>query len=373
MRFSELVGQQNIIQELVDSKNEGRIPHAQLFAGPTGAGALALVQAYAQFLNCKNPEPNDSCGQCDSCKQMAKWAHPNLSVILPSPNLKDKTLSKDFLPDFRKFFAEQPFGELGDWSQFLEEENKAVGIRVAEAQQLMRELSLTAFGEGFRIVILWEAHLMNQETANKLLKVFEEPPKDTVFLATSTQAHNLLATISSRFQTWPLKLANSDELSRYLVQEKGMTEVAALAMIQLKERQLNSLSREEEQSWVKQEFVAWTRACFVSDLTFLVPWAEAMHGKGRNALQVFFEFAIHLYRQAMLGNYGMNELQLPNQDIESFKLERFAPFANGANIISIIEALNEAAYHIARNASAKIVLLDLSIQLSRLLRIKESA
>ncbi len=377
MRFQDIVGQEKIKQKLVSSAIKGRIGHAQLFVAEEGRGGLPLAIAYAQFLNCENPESSDSCNQCPSCKQYLKLAHPDLIFVFPTVSdsgKKKEALSDAYLKEWREFVSEQPYGSLTNWMDTLEVGNKQARILKKESEEIVKKLSLKPFGTGFRVLIIWHPELMNADAANKLLKVIEEPPERTIFLLVSQDSEQLLATIVSRTQSIRLAPLSTEEIATGLIAtgEDATTahEIALLAQGNY-HRALLAANHHNQADSHQGAFVSWIRACFKADLQALVPWSDQMAKIGREKQKQFLQFAGNMFRQALMENYRVHDLVTSNKEFKDFSLIKFAPFVNSANVIRIVEELGTAEYHIERNANAKIVLLDLSIQMSRLLRAKE--
>ncbi|MFT5969633.1 MAG: DNA polymerase-3 subunit delta' [Flavobacteriales bacterium] len=379
MRFQDIIGNTPIKEKLVESVQSGRTSHAQLIVGKPGFGSLSLAIAYGQFLNCENPSEKDSCGTCASCIQYQKLAHPDLIFVFPTigdSSKKKEAVSDVYLTEWRAFLSKHAYGNLSDWLEFLDVGNKQAKILKKESDNIVKKLSLKPFSNGYRVIILWEPELMNIDASNKLLKSIEEPPERTVFLLVSKDEKQVLQTIASRTQIITLQPISTDAIKGALVQngqpEAEASQIAKLANGDYR-KALQLVSTTGSQSFYQTEFVNWIRACFVADLLTLVPWTENIAKIGRERQKQFFQFASNLFRQALMQNYQALDLVDSDASIGSFKIEKFAPFVNNANVIKIMEELGKAEYHIERNANPKLVFLDLSIHMTRLLRAKEEA
>ena len=200
MRFCDIIGQETEKRQLRQAVLEGRIPHAQLFAGPAGVGKLALALAYAQYVSCPNRDEHDSCGTCPTCLQFNKLQHPDLHFVFPIIKGDDGDVCDAFADKWRGLLTEQRYFDIDDWYRVLGTETKQGMIYEKESGEIMRKLSLKSFSGGYKIMIIWQPEKMNATCANKILKLLEEPPTKTLFLLVSEHPEQLLSTIISRVQ-----------------------------------------------------------------------------------------------------------------------------------------------------------------------------
>ena len=203
MQFSEILGQEHIKSHLTKSADLGRIPHAQLFVGPEGSGTLLTAIAYAQYIICNNQNAENT-GENTACNlKFEKISHPDLHFIYPTvstESVKTKPKSIDFITEWRAFLTQNPYGSLFDWYQLLGVQNKQGEIRVDDAQEILKSLSLKAYEGGYKIMIIWMADKLNIAASNKLLKLLEEPTDKTVFILISENEEDIIQTIRSRCQ-----------------------------------------------------------------------------------------------------------------------------------------------------------------------------
>ena len=204
MQFKDIIGQESVKRRLRESVREGRVPHAQLFCGPSGVGKLQLAIAYAQYLACPNRTEEDSCGECPSCRQISQLQHPDLHFAFPITTADglDKPVCDDFLALFRRMVLERGYFDMDDWHGLLNDELKGVQtkqllIYERESSEILRKLSLMSFGEGYKTMIIWLPEKMNETCANKLLKILEEPPEQTLFVLVSDEPQRLLPTTTA--------------------------------------------------------------------------------------------------------------------------------------------------------------------------------
>ena len=382
MLFSEILGQEYIKSHLTKSASLGRIPHAQLFIGPEGSGTLAMAIAYAQYVLCSNGG-NENVGENAACNlKFESISHPDLHFVYPTittDDVKTKPKSIDFIGDWRKFLKQNPYGSLFDWYNFLGAGNKQGEIRVDDAQEILKSLSLKSYEGGYKVMIVWMADKLNIAASNKLLKLLEEPTDKTLFILISENEEDIIQTIRSRcqvlhFNGLPEKIIAHALIEKHTIDEKKAIKIAHQAQGNFN-KALQLLQTDNEDLHFEKWFVDWVRAAFrakgnATAIHELIAWSEQIATLGRETQKKFLRFCIDMFRQALLLNYEAPSLVYLEPQVEKFKLENFAPFVNGNNIQAIFKELSDAMYHIERNGNAKIILTDLSIKLTRLIHKK---
>lgn len=379
MHFHQIIGQEPIKNHLQTSAQNGRIPHAQLFIGKEGSGTLPMAIAYAQFLLglfSDNPEASEL--------KVAKLQHPDLHFAFPvttTDTVKKHPVSNLFLHEWREFVSDQPYGSLFNWLQFIGVENKQGIIGVDEALDIVKRLQLKSYEGGFKVMIIWMAEKMNNAASNKLLKLIEEPPEKTIFLLITENEEQLINTIKSRCQALHFPALSEQDISQALQQRKQTSERNAFKIASQAEGNYNKalhLLHQDSNDVVFEEWViTWIRSAFkvknnAAIIQELVIWSETIAKTGRESQKQFLEYCLQFFRQALLLNYKSPELLFLEIQTPDFELQKFAPFVHGENIIAIEKELSDAIYHIERNGNAKIILLDLSMKLTRLLHKKET-
>ncbi len=377
MQFSDILGQEHIKNHLQKSADNGRIPHAQLFVGKEGSGTLPMAIAYAQYLLCNSSENKENCNlKCD------KLAHPDLHFAFPvttNDKVKKHAISNLFLTDWRDFISKKPYGNLFDWLQFIGVENKQGTIGVDEAEAIVKALQLKSYEGGFKVMLIWMAEKMNSAAANKLLKLIEEPPEKTVFILITENEEQIIGTIRSRCQALHFPVLSENDIVNGLITSEGILENEAKKIANQCDGNYNKairiLNNNSSDAVFEEWFITWIRAAFrakgnASVINELINWSTTIAQTGRETQKRFLSYCLQFFRQALLLNYKATSLVFLETK-QGFDLKKFAPFIHGNNIEQINEALNDAIYHIERNANAKIVLLDLSIKLTRLLHQKE--
>jgi len=376
MLFSQIPGHKAEKQRLIQTVADNRISHAQLFMGQEGAGALPMAIAYAQYIACENKQAGDSCGQCPSCLKFNKLAHPDLHFVFPTnttSSVKKHPTSDKFLADWREALTQNPFLNLYDWLEKLGIENKQGNINVEESSEILKKLSLKSFEGEYKTVIIWKAERMNGSSANKLLKIIEEPPAKTLFILITESQEAILPTILSRTQLVKVNALTEPEIAEGLTARLGLEENAAKKVAHMAEgsfREALLLSREtEERDFYEREFIQWMRMCIKKDIVQITPWVDEISRIGRERQKRFLSFGLRIFHESLLINYGASNPERLEQGLAAF-LKKFAPFFNEANCLQFTEAFNQALAHIERNANARILFLDLSIKVIQYLLTK---
>ena len=377
MLFNQIIGQEHIKKHLQTSAENGRIPHAQLFIGKEGCGTLPMAIAYAQFLLCNFSDNKDACNiKCD------KLQHPDLHFAFPvttNDSVKKHAVSDLFLSDWREFLNSQSYGGLFNWLQYIGVENKQGLIGVDEAEAVVKKLKLKSYEGGFKVMIIWMAEKMNIAAANKLLKLIEEPPEKTVFLLITENEEQIIGTIRSRCQALHFPKLSEEDIASALQVNHQVSENEANKIAHQSEGNYNKalqLLQNDSSDLVFEEwFVAWIRTAFKAKgnaavIQQLISWSETIAKTGRETQKQFLEYCLQFFRQALLLNYKSDQLVFMESK-SGFDLSKFAPFVHSGNILDIEKEIGEAMYHIERNGNAKIILLDLSMKLTRFLHKKE--
>lgn len=379
MRFKDIVGQQNLKNRLIQTVNEGRISHAQLFVGKSGFGSLPLAIAYAQFIACKNKADNDSCGTCSSCIKFNKLAHPDLHFSFPvstTESVKSKPVSDNFIREWRELNLEKPYFDLEEWHRAIGIGQKQSLINVYESQEIIKKLNLKAFECEFKFLLIWKAELLNPQASNKLLKLIEEPVGKTIIILVAEDEEALLKTITSRTQMIRVPPIEVNELASYLIEKDKIDSAQAQQIAALSDGDLlvaeEKLHLSEDAEMYFQLFVTWMRACYEANIEKMHAWVEQVSDRkfGREKQKQFLEYALEVMREGMIRNYVGGSLQRFDGAEGNF-LKKFAPFVHENNIFGIMEILNDAHFHVSRNAYAKILFMDMSMKFANLLRVKK--
>ena len=384
MLFSEVIGQNDIKQRFIRSVQEKRIPHAQLLYGPEGVGKLALAVAYAQYICCENPGTDDSCGACPSCVKYKKLAHPDLHFVFPiiRPTGKTSIVCDDFLAQFRQELLKSPYFSVNDWYATISDDNKQGVIYAIESQEIIRKLSLKTYESEYKVMIIWLPEKMNLECANKLLKILEEPPANTVFLMVSNAPDEMLTTILSRTQQIAVsKLSDADIVSAILRNpDINITQHDALNIARVSNGSylaaLAMLNDDDENKLNFERFVMIMRLAWQvgnrkdhASLKTLRKWSEDMASTsvGRERQKKFLAYAQHMTRENFILNLKNSDLNYFSSYEADFS-QKFSPFINERNVEDIMKEFELAERHIERNVNAKMVFFDLVLKIIMLLK-----
>lgn len=371
MRFKDIIGQENIKQQLVQTVEENRISHAQLFLSSEGSGALPLAIAYAQYINCLDKQNDDSCGQCSSCRKYERYIHPDLHFSYPFFASKDVRTSVDVLEEWRSMLLADPYFDMDIWRSKLSAENKQANINIAECHDIIKKLSYKAFEAETKVLIMWLPEYLDKE-GNSLLKIIEEPPQNTLFILVANNQEQILSTLLSRTQIVKIPKLSHATVETYLMEGHGLsenqaTEYSFLAdgnLIEAKSLVANTHNENAD------KFAEWLRMGYgnrVLDLTAFVDQAATW---GRENQKNFLKYGISFLRECSLLLSGADELvKLPARALETAKkLSTHVLDLNMAG--AIITELEKAHYHIERNANPKILFLDVSLQLVKIIKFK---
>ncbi|MFZ2286723.1 MAG: DNA polymerase III subunit delta' [Bacteroidales bacterium] len=375
MNFSQIPGQKAVIDRLRSSVAENRVSHALLLYGPEGSGKFAIALAFARYISCEKRTREDACGVCPSCVKYDKLIHPDLHFVFPVIKKKAGTepVSDTYIAQWRAMVLRSPWFSLSTWTEAMEVANEQALIPVAEASEIVRKLSLKSFESDFKIMIIWLPEKMNAETANKLLKMIEEPPARTLFILVSEEDDKLLPTITSRCQHIRIPAISSEDLSAYLMNEARLeqaraTEIAAIAngnMVRAME-----LAREDNTATVHLErFTRLMRTAYTRDIQSLVTWSEETAALGRERQKSFLSYALRMIRENFILNFGGKENKLVHltQSEDDFS-QKFHSFINENNINALNREFNLAYAHVESNGNTKMIFLDLALKTLRLIR-----
>jgi len=384
MDFSQLIGHSHLVSHLRSTVTSSRVAHAQLFVGSLGAGVFPLAWAYARELLCADLEPGSDAYRI-AASQVDKLAHPDLHLVFPVNSKtgdKRKHLSDAFLEDWREFIMAQPYGSLFDWYMELGIENKQGMIKVIEAEQMHKKLSLKAFGGGYKVMIVWAADKMNNECSNQLLKLIEEPADDTVLLLLAEDQEQLLRTIRSRCQQIDVPLLQQAQVAQGLVDNYDVDPKQAQTLARRAHgdfgKAIHLYKQDDQEQFFETWFVEWIRTAFKAKgnkaaIQQLLSWSDRMAGQGRETQKKFLNYTLELFRQGLLKNYSADELVYLQTADDKFTISNFAPFVHQNNIYEIYKLIDRAILHIERNGNAKMIFTDLGISLTRLIHRKETA
>jgi DNA polymerase-3 subunit delta' len=372
MFFKDIIGQKEIIRQLIQSVKDGYIPHARLLSGREGVGKVALALAYARYLSCTNRNEVDACGICLSCIKYNKLSHPDLHFVFPiiKNDKKKKEICDDYLTEWRTFVLQNPYFNLTSWLNFIGAENAQAMIYSKESESIIRKLNLKAYESAYKIMIIWLPEKMHEACANKLLKMIEEPPYFTVFLLVSEEPDRIISTIQSRTQRLPIPPILPEDMNNALSSTvTNDTERSNLVHLAngsyLKALEIIETSLETQQNL--ELFKSIMRNCWRKDIKNMKAEAENFAGLGRERQKHFLAYSQNLIRENFLFRLNLPEINYLNPEETDFSYN-FSPYINEKNVEELMEELALAEKHIESNVNPRVVFFDLSMKIAVLIK-----
>ena len=373
MRFADIIGQQQLKRQLVESIERGRISHAQLFSGAAGAGTLPLALAYAQYLNCQNRHDGDSCGECPSCVKMQQLAHPDLHFVFPVNKQGKKSdevvLSSDFMDLWREIVSQTGgYFTRQQWNDRLDLGKTLKGmISAREADEIIRRLSFKSFESEYKIMIIWQPESMNEAAANKILKILEEPWEKTLFLLITERGDLLLPTIISRTQEVAvprlmvedlIPLAGCDDS----VQAANMARLAAGDVIEM--RRIAGGGEDALRHDCFDLFCRLMRLSYNDKHLELMDWADEVATLPREQQRSLLIHSARLLRESYMLHAGLGSISYLWGEEADF-CNKFAPFIGNQNVEFILEQIELAMRQVSQNGNSRIIFTHFALAVSK--------
>jgi DNA polymerase-3 subunit delta' len=374
MQFKEVIGQSTTKELLIQLALEHRVPHAILLMGPPGNGKLALALAFAQYLNCRNKTESDSCGVCSSCIKYKKLIHPDLHFTVPV--IKTSSLSKptttDYLPKWREYFLANPFPVYERWNQLIAEDNKQGMIYVDEASEIIQKLNKKSYEADYKVSLIWLPETMNPTCANKILKILEEPPANTIFILVTEEEQRLLSTIRSRCQSIRLPKIGEKDLAEALAGHPSIAENNSLVVAKIANGNYilaeELLQDDEVRKYNHRQYTALMRSGYGRNLADLLTWSDELSVIGRVRQISFLRYCSEFTRQNFMSNFQQPDLVTMDENEEKFA-RKFAPFIQEKNVMHLYSEFEKSLRDIASNGNAKAIFTDMAIKVSKLIRL----
>ncbi len=381
MKFRDIVGHEELKARLRRSAREGRIPHTQLFSGVAGYGALPLALAYVQYLNCKSRTDDDSCGVCPSCIQMEGLAHPDLHIVMPVNKQGKKSgeavISEEFIGLFRSVFARRKgYVTPSEWYDAMDLGKTLKGaISAREADEIIRQLSFKSYSGGYKAMVIWLPEMMNEQAANKLLKILEEPWERTLFILVSEAPEKLLPTIISRTQEVAVARIDAESLDRY-AESRGVADKGRRgSIVRLAAGNLKELDRliEGRDSGARREFfdlfTQLMRLSYNDKHLELLTWAEDVAQLSRADQLELLRYSVMMLREAYLRHAKLSDLCFTWGEEGAF-CSKFAPFVGNDNIEFLVGECESAIEQISQNTNPTILFTHFALCVSKEIRRK---
>ncbi|MBR1688357.1 MAG: RuvB-like helicase [Prevotella sp.] len=375
--FEQVIGQQEARERLLQMVSEDRLPHALMLCGPQGCGKMALAMGFAKHLLLHTPPSIGPLPAARNAETMlAKWEHPDLhftypTIKLPSMSVEYKPRSSDFARQWNELICRGPYFTMEEWMQQIGAENQQAVITVGESDDLIRKLSLKSSMGGYKISLIWLPERMNGECANKLLKLIEEPPQQTVFIMVCQEPDLLLETIRSRVQRIDIKRIAEEDILRALIERRGLSEADAERIARRAAgswlKAVSELDADSEHEQFLDLFQLLMRLAYQRKVRDLKQWSEKMAAMGREKQKRFLSYFLQLIRENFAYNFQQPELCYMSRREEEFA-RNFARFVNETNILPIVDLTDRAIRDIGQNANGKIVFFDLALQMIVLIK-----
>jgi len=390
MTFGQIIGQNRTKSFLRQLAHRERVPHALLLLGSTGSGSLALALAFAQLLQCENAlrsnqanaadlapvnqstdQPvnqvaDDACGICSACRKAAQFAHPDIHFSFPT--IGTNAVSTDYLKAWRQSLTENPYADVYTWLQRIGAENKQGNINKEECNAIVRKLSLKAFEGRYKILVMWMPEYLGKE-GNRLLKLIEEPPDQTIFLLVAENQEAILNTILSRCQLVKTDPLTDEEVAAGLQAQRGLDanrarQIAFLAGGDFHYALQAADTHDHDDA---QMLLDWLRKCWRGNPVELVRCTEEFAKLGRENQKQFLQYGLHFLRELLaLVATGQTDLRLRADELTT--AQNMGKVLNFEKISQLAGIFNDNIYYIERNANPKILFLDTSIQMNKILK-----
>lgn len=376
MKFSDINGHDELRRRLAAQIDAGRVSHAQLFTGAAGYGTLALALAYVQYLFCPNRHDGDSCGECPSCRQVADLAHPDLHFVFPVNKREKKSgevvTSDMFIEQWREIWRDKGgIFSAEEWCERLDLGKTMKGMITAkESEEIIRKLSFKSFSSEYKAMIIWLPEMMNQEAANKILKILEEPWDKTLFILVSEKPELLLQTIVSRTQEVSVGRIDVETLERVAreggvsdpAEARNMARLAGGSLLELGE--LMRGETDEARHHYFELFCRLMRLSYNDRHLELFEWADEMTTLTREGQRQFFLNAVRLLRESYMLHAGLGRISyLWGEEAEFCR--KFAPFIGNQNIEYLVEEIERAMLQIAQNGAPRIIFMHFALAVSK--------
>lgn len=376
MNWSEVIGQEDIKQKLTSMVDDEHVPHAMILCGPYGCGKMAMAMAMASYLLTEgsmriNPQFN----KANSEAMLSQWEHPDLHFSFPTikragMSADHQPVSGDYAKEWRQMLMQGPYFNISQWMDYMDAANQQAIITGAESDELARKLSLKSSLGGYKVAVIWLPERMNLTSANKLLKLLEEPPHQTIFIMASEEPEKLLDTIKSRTQRIDMKRLTNKDICNALVQQRGIDDASAQRIARLANgnwmNALDALNTSNENRQFFDMFTMLMRLAYTRNIKELKKWSEAVAAYGREKQRRMLVYFIGQVRENFMYNFRNPELTYMTAEEENFS-KKFSPFINELNVIEISELMERANRDIGQNANAKIVMFDMALKMIVLL------
>ena len=371
MYFKDIIGQRSLVAQLCRMVDENRLAHALLLTGPSGNGKLPVAVALARYILCRDRRNGDACGCCPACVKMDKLVHSDLHFVFPVKKKKGSSsdsapVSDDYIGEWREIFSKEPYFSYSDWLTMLDVENQQPMIYEKESSEILRKLSLKSREGGWKIVIMWLPEKMKEACSNKLLKILEEPPAETLFLLVAESTEHILPTILSRTQRVEIPRIANEDISEALQRRYALDTETASSIAQQSggdwEKAESMLKVDNDKKIYLELFMTLMRMAYKRDILAMKHWSEQVAALGRERQKGMLEYCQRMIRENFIMNFGRNEMLYLSPEERNFSVN-FSPFVNENNIFGIMEEVADAQKHVEQNVNAKMIFFDMALRM----------
>jgi len=369
MRFKDIPGHIEIKKELVALVKNDRVPHALLFTGPKGNGKLALALAFASYLQCNGEKGEDKCDQCIACKKTDKIIHPDINFVLPTISAGKKSLpSSQFLTPWREIIRKDIHLDLHDWMQFIQADNKQPNIAKVSVEELIKSYNYKIYEGNKKISIIWSAELLGNE-GNRILKLIEEPPQDSLIILVADDTSKVLPTILSRCQIIKAPPFSDEELTEWAKMKDYNNSENLIQLIGIAEGNINALNKllNEGVNDFFHNLLNWLRICYQGKSSELLEFSEAFAKNSKDNQKNFFRYGLTFLEQT-LKSYFLPRENIKMLDSEYDSMLKISKILDQEKIYEIIDLFNKDIRYLERNANVKLLVFDTSLRMHEVLR-----
>ena len=368
MRFDIIPGHEKLKQELIALVDNNRLPHAILLTGPSGNGKLAFALALSSYIQCKEKNGKDKCGSCPACKKTTKFIHPDINYTIPVSGAQSQISMSENIANWRKLVSENPFIELNDWLSIMNAESKLANISKDAILSVIDYYNYTRFEGNKKIMVIWNAELMGNE-GNRILKLIEEPPAESLIILIAEDTSKILKTILSRCQTFRVPPFSYDELENHVAQKEDLNLNLTRQMIVIADGNINKLNKflSEEQTDYFDLFLKWLNTAYIGKSDQILKFAEEFARMSRENQKQFFAYILKFLEQSIKSFY-LDHTGIKLTEKEKNSLEKLKAILDEKKLISLTEEINSNIIYVDRNVNSKLMIFDSSLNINRIFR-----
>jgi DNA polymerase-3 subunit delta' len=365
MRFRDIVGNENVKSDLHRIADADKIPHALLFLGPKGSAKLGMALAFINYLACENKQDSEPCGQCSHCTKSFKFVHPDIHFSFPVIG-SDKT-SNHFLVEWRSFLSKSVYGDINQWMESIGADNKQANINKAECLNIIQKLSLKSFQSKYKFILIWLPEYLAKE-GNRLLKLLEEPPENTIIIMVAEESEKILNTILSRCQLVKFNGFDDAELANYIEDKYQIPSNEAMNYAYIASGNMNEaiLLLDEKNIDYSNILLDWLRISYKNDTVKLLEWINEFAKMGRERQKQFLKYSLHFFSELYHGHL-ISGYQFKLSEKEVLVAKKLMTIVDVDKITEIVSLLNSCFDNIMRNANPKILFMAESLKIHKLL------